>query len=157
MSHHLFIIEDHALMRDMIVAFVEALPDLRVCGTARTAEEALDKLPASAEIVLVDIALPGMSGLHLIPEIRRRWPGLKCLVCSGHDEVSYVERALDAGASGYVAKGNPAELTEAIQCLLRGAPYLSASLRERVEAPSKGSAGDGCGSITLSPDVEEGT
>jgi DNA-binding NarL/FixJ family response regulator len=155
MPHHVFIVEDHALMRDMIAAYVKSLPDLHVCGTCRTAEEALDELPASAQLVLVDVALPGMSGIDLIREICDRWPDLKCLVCSGHNEVSYVERALDAGAKGYVAKGDPTELADAIQCLIRGAPYLSVSLRERVEAASEGVLEDGCGPIDTVFETEE--
>lgn len=126
--YRVLLVEDHPLMREMMVEYVEALPDFHVCGSARTAEEALTALPGSADLVLVDISLPEMNGIDLIREISSRWPGLSCLVCSGHNEASYVERALDAGAKGYVAKGNPTELTDALRCLQRGEAYLSASL-----------------------------
>lgn len=134
MPYHAFIVEDHPLMRGMLADFVAALPDLHVSGTARSAEEALTLLPGSAELVLVDIALPGISGIELIQEVRARWPHLVCLACSGHDELSYVQRALAAGARGYVAKGDPVELSDAIERVLRGHSYVSAALRERVEA-----------------------
>lgn len=127
-------------MRQMMTAYVSDLPGLCVCGSVPTAEEALDALPGTAELVLVDIALPGMSGIDLVVEIQARWPGLPCLVYSGHHEASYVERALSAGARGYVAKGNPAELTDALRCLLRGDRYLGAALRERIEGPLGGAA-----------------
>ena len=120
-------------MRNMMTEYVDSLPDLQVCGSVATAEEALAFLPGQAELVLVDISLPAMSGIDLIRTIKVRWPHLKCLVCSGHDEASYVERALDAGAEGYVAKGSPAELTNALQCLRDGESYLSTSLHKLVE------------------------
>jgi DNA-binding NarL/FixJ family response regulator len=148
MPHHVFIVEDHALMRDMVATFLGSLPDLHVCGSARTAEDALRQLPDSADLVLIDIALPGMSGIDLVPELRARRPDVTCLVCSGHDEASYVQRALDAGVHGYVAKGHPAELAEAIQCVLRGERYLSASLRERVETAPEEEPEDTCGPIS---------
>jgi DNA-binding NarL/FixJ family response regulator len=145
MPHHVFIVEDHPLMREMMSAYVSDLPGVHVCGTARTAEEALDRLTAQADLVLVDVALPGMNGIDLVGEIGARRPGLPCLVCSGHDEASYVRRALRAGARGYVEKGNPAELAEAIRCLLGGEAYLSVSLRARVEAvPDAEDADEAC-------------
>ena len=143
MPHHVFIVEDHTLMREIVETYVEEQPALSVCGTASTGEDALDLLPCGADLVLVDISLPGMSGIDLICTIRVRWPELPCLVCSGHDEAVYVERALAAGARGYVAKGNPAELTEGLQCILSGTDYLSPSLRERVEARAAEAVDDG--------------
>lgn len=121
-------------MRQMMQTFISDQPGFEVSGTVCTAEEALDALPDDADLVLVDISLPAMNGIDLIGQIQARWPELPCLVCSGHSEVTYVERALAAGARGYVAKGDPAELTEALQCMRRGEAYLSASLRERVAA-----------------------
>lgn len=158
MPHHVFIVEDHSLMREMMSAYVSDLPDLSVCGTARTADEAIAQLTARADLALVDVALPGRSGIDLIGELQTLWPDLPCLVCSGHDEASYIKRALKAGARGYVAKGNPAELAEAIRCLLEGSVYLSASLRERVEASAREEVPDeGCGPIVLALDTEGGS
>lgn len=151
MPHHVFIVEDHPLMRKMLSTYVDDLPALCVCGSVRTAEEALDYLPGQAEIVLVDISLPGMSGIELIEEIRTCWPHLLRLVCSGHDEVSYVQRSLDAGAHGYVAKGSPSELTDALACLQSGETYLSASLRKHVDAEA---ASDTCGPSIAEPTPE---
>lgn len=152
MPHHVFIVEDHPLMRNMVAAYIDDLPDLSVCDSVRSAEEALDRLPAAAEFVLVDISLPGMSGIELIREIRSRWPHLKCLVCSGHDEASYVDRSLEAGAHGYVAKGSPSELAAALGCLRQGETYLSASLREHIEVIDP--PADSCGPIASVPSGE---
>lgn len=153
MPHHVFIVEDHPLMRTMLTKYVAELPDLTVCGSVRTAEEALDHLPGSAHVVLVDLSLPGMSGIELIRRIKDRWPHLGCLVCSGHDEASYVERSLSAGADGYVAKGSPSELAAALQCLRRGDTYLSASLHGQVEA-TKDASPDNAGPAAPVPGSE---
>lgn len=136
MPYHVFIVEDHALMRDMMAQYIADLPDFSVYGTARTAEDALTDLPGSADLVLVDVSLPGMNGIELIGQLRTLHPDLPCLVCSGYNEAHYVEQALEAGARGYVAKGNPDELTDGLRCLRDGDTYLSPSLRERVEASS---------------------
>ena len=124
MSTRIFVLEDHATMRDTLVAFVSALPDTEVCGSAASAEDALAKLAeARADLVLVDITLPGMSGLDFLREARKRWPRLQYLVLSGRDEAAYLFPALSMGANGYLSKGNADRLMEAIDCVLRGERY----------------------------------
>jgi len=124
MSTRIFVLEDHATMRDTLVAFVSALPDTEVCGSAASAEDALAKLAeARADLVLVDITLPGMSGLDFLREARKRWPRLQYLVLSGRDEAAYLFPALSMGANGYLSKGNADRLMEAIDCVLRGQKY----------------------------------
>ena len=126
----IFIVEDHAIMREMLSAFLSDLPDYEVCGAAEAAEEALGRLgEAAPDLVLVDVSLPGMSGIELVEAIQHRWPELRCLMLSGHGEKGYVERALAAGAQGYILKGNPYELPEAIEQAMSGETYLSESLR----------------------------
>ena len=119
-------------MRRITSEYVGKLPGLEVCGAAASAEEALDRLPAAADLVLVDVSLPGMSGIELVAEVVARWPSLRCLMLSGHTEVAYVERALGGGAKGYVKKGDTAALVEAIRCVSDGGTYVSGALRERV-------------------------
>lgn len=138
MPVRIFLVEDHPLMRRITSEYVGKLPGFEVCGAASSAEEALDRLPASADLVLVDVSLPGMSGIDLVAEVVARWPALYCLMLSGHTEAGYVERALGVGAKGYVMKGNPATLAESVRCVLDGGTYLSEALRGRlpeVEAP----------------------
>jgi DNA-binding NarL/FixJ family response regulator len=125
MTTRVFVLEDHASMRDTLVAFVSGLPDMEICGTAADAEDALAKLvDARADLALVDISLPGeMSGLEFLREARQRWPQLLCVVLTGHDETAYMWRAFSLGAQGYVPKGNAERLAEAIRCVLRGQTY----------------------------------
>lgn len=117
-------------MQRMMGEFINRMPDLQVCGIAATAQEALVQLPSlTVDLALVDVSLPDMDGIHLVSELREQQPTLRCLMLSGHQERSYVQRALAVGARGYLAKGNPLELITAIKCVLQGEIYLSESLR----------------------------
>src|SRR5262249_59559824 len=88
------------------------------------AEDALAKLAETqADLVLVDISLPGMSGLDFLREVRKRWPRLQSLVLTGHDEAAYMFPSFSLGAQGYLSKGNAARLREAIDCVLQGKKY----------------------------------
>lgn len=70
-----------------------------------------------------------MDGIDFVAAAQQRWPGLACLMFSGHGQEHYVTRALNVGARGYVLKGDPSELPEAIRSVLRGGDYLSPNLR----------------------------
>ena len=137
MTTQIFIVEDHTLMRQLLRQAVEKMPGLAVSGVASSAEEALDKLHnLEADLVLVDMSLPRMSGVELIRELRERSPALRFLVVSGHKETTYVEQTLAAGAHGYLLKGNPYEIPEAITQVLAGNTFLSAPLRTAWDADS---------------------
>ena len=111
-------------MRDTLVAFVSALPDTEICGSASNAEDALAKLAeAKVDLVLVDISLPGMSGLEFLREVRQRWPKLPCLVLTGHDKAAYMFPAFSLGAQGFLTKGNADRLREAIDAVIQGRKY----------------------------------
>ncbi|MGH7540353.1 MAG: response regulator [Gemmatimonadota bacterium] len=126
----IFILEDHALMREVIRDYLENVPGFLVCGEAGCAEEALERIEdAAPHLILVDTALPTTSGIDVVASVRERWGDLPCLMLSGHAQFTYVERALAAGARGYVLKGEPAELPRAIRRVLEGGEYLSRSLR----------------------------
>lgn len=130
MVANIYLIEDHPLMQRMMCEFINRMPDLQVCGMAATAQEALGQLPTTAvDLALVDVSLPDMDGIHLVGELHAHQPTLRCLMLSGHQERSYVQRALAVGARGYLAKGNPLELIDAIHKVLKGEIYLSESLR----------------------------
>lgn len=125
-SGRIFIVDDHELMREMLVLYTTREADLELCGLARSGEEALESIASSTcDLALLDVAMPGMSGIELARILRERQPELKCLMLSGHAEQSYVRGAMEAGACGYVMKGNPAAILTAIRQVLRGGVYLS--------------------------------
>ncbi|MGH8144783.1 MAG: response regulator [Rhodanobacteraceae bacterium] len=105
---------------------------LSVCGAAGSAETALRELPGlDVNVVLIDMSLPQMSGIKLIAALHTQFPEMRCLIMSGHNEPGYVQRALAAGARGYVLKGKPPEVQPAIEAVLAGERYLSPALREK--------------------------
>lgn len=125
-----YLVEDHGLMRAATSDYLEVTPDLRVCGEAATAEEALEQVhEASPDMILIDMSLPRTSGIDLVSALRERGVDTPCIILSGHGEHAYVEQALAAGARGYVLKGDPRELPGAIRTVLGGGEYLSAQLR----------------------------
>lgn len=122
-----FIVEDHPFFREGLVSMLKREPDLEVCGQAGDAEEALKQVPAAKpDVLLVDISLPGRSGLELIKELRRTDKKIKILVVSMHDEALYANRVLRAGGNGYIMKDeDPDELAQAIRDVLNGHIYVS--------------------------------
>lgn len=130
MASNVYIVEDHPLVRSMVGEAIERMDELSVCGTAGSAEEALAHLQdAGADVVLVDMALPAMSGADLIAEMEKLQTDLRFIVLSGHSDPAYVDRAFAAGARGYVLKGELHDLEEAIRQVLAGGTYLSDKLR----------------------------
>lgn len=126
MNTNIYIVEDHPLMCRALHAFFQRQPTWQVCGLATTAQAALaDPLLLDADLILLDVALPDMDGIQLIARLRTQQPTLRCLVFSSYQEAAYIQRALNAGASGYIVKGSPVELAEAIRHVLGGEIYLS--------------------------------
>jgi len=128
-----YIVEDHPIMRETLQDYLALETDLEICGMAESAEAASEALEAASPgVVLVDLSLPGRSGLELVQEIQERW-GTPCVILSGHGERTYVGRALACGARGYVLKGNPRDLRLAIAHVLEGEIYLSSTLRQKLD------------------------
>ncbi|GHB12111.1 response regulator [Modicisalibacter luteus] len=126
----IFVVEDNPLMRDMLTEFLALEASLEVVGVVESAEAALERFPVpSPDLVLIDMSLPGMSGMELIRKLHEQQPGLPCAMLSGHGEKHYVEQAFDAGASGYILKGEPDELPLAIQQILAGEAFVSQELQ----------------------------
>jgi DNA-binding NarL/FixJ family response regulator len=122
-----FVVEDHPIFREGLVQMINGEGDLIVCGEAGDAEQALEAIARlKPDLVLVDISLPGKSGLELIKDLRARNGGVKLLVLSMHDEALYADRVLRAGADGYVMKQeDPEEVVHAIRDVLGGRIYVS--------------------------------
>ncbi len=130
----ILIVDDHPLMRKGLALSLNAEIDLTVCGQAASAEEALDALEElDPDLAIVDISLPGMGGLELIKHLQALRPEMWTLVVSRHDEALYAERAIRAGARGYVMKLEAGErIVKAVRRVLAGGIYVSEEINERL-------------------------
>jgi two-component system, NarL family, response regulator NreC len=124
------VVDDHTLIRQGIVGLLESQPDIEVAAQGGTGPEAI-ALAAEhqPDVVLMDVNMPGMSGLAATKEIKSRWPGVAVLILTIHDREDYLYQALRAGASGYVLKGADVnDLLAALRSAQRGEVYLSPSV-----------------------------
>jgi two-component system response regulator NreC len=130
------VVDDHTLVRQGIVGLLESQPDIEVVGQAGNAQEALAAIPAALpDVVLMDIAMPGISGLDAASEIRERFPTAQVLIVTIHDRDDYLFQALRAGAVGYVLKGAEVQdLLTAVRTANRGEIYLSPSVMKTLVA-----------------------
>ena len=126
------IVDDHPIVRAGLAALIDAEPDLEVCGFAEDGREALGVVErARPDLVLVDLSLGGTSGLDLIKRLVER--PVKVLVVSMHDELTWTERALAAGALGYVHKSEATrDIVQAVRRVMTGRPYVSEATSERM-------------------------
>ena len=131
-----FLVDDHPLLRQGIAESIGDAPDLLVCGQASSASEALPAIASTKpDIVIVDISLPGRDGIELIKDIRTQYHAMVMLVLSMHDESLYAERALRAGATGYVMKSASSEtLMRAIRRVIAGEIVVGQHLVQRMLA-----------------------
>jgi DNA-binding NarL/FixJ family response regulator len=130
------LVDDHELFRAGIRHILEATPDCQLVGEASTARDALSMIEtARPDVVLMDIALPGMDGVVATREVRRRVPSTRVLILSAHDQTHDVLDALDAGATGYALKSDgPDALLEALRATAQGERYLAPSVAGRLDA-----------------------
>ena len=128
----ILIADDHAIVREGIKQILIEIPDKVKTDEAINGQEVLQKVWENKyDIVLLDISMPGRSGLDILKQLKSEKPDLKVLILSMHPEEQYAVRALKAGASGYLTKeSTPLELTEAIKKVSLGKKYVSASLAE---------------------------
>ncbi|AMA44434.1 response regulator [Pseudomonas monteilii] len=126
--------EDHAIVREGIKQLIGLAKDLQVVGEASTVEQLLDTLRHTpCDVVLLDISMPGSSGLEAIPRIRALAPAPAILMLSMHDEAQMAARALKAGAAGYATKdSDPALLLTAIRRVAGGGRYIDPALADRM-------------------------
>ncbi len=125
----ILVVDDHAIVRQGLIKLVEAEPDLMVCAEAENASQALEAMEKQQfDLAIVDILMEGASGLELTERMKLRRPNLIVLILSMHDGLFYAQRALRAGATGYVAKYEAAEkIITAIRQVLSGKIYVSNS------------------------------
>jgi DNA-binding NarL/FixJ family response regulator len=121
------LVEDHPLVREGLVNLISQQADLQICGEAANESQALELIrTVQPHVAIVDISLENGSGLELIKSIKAMFPVVTVLVLSMHDESLYAERALRAGARGYVMKREATKkVIQAIRCVLAGQLYVS--------------------------------
>lgn len=119
--------DDHVLVRAGIRSLLQNLQDVEVIGEADDGNQALQMIQKfKPDVVLMDIAMPGLSGLEATERAVKEWPGVRIVMLSMHADQEYVRRALRAGAAGYLLKGaRTAELEVAVSAVARGETYLS--------------------------------
>ena len=130
----LLVVDDHPIVRRGLSLLLGLETDMLVAGEASNPTQALAELRAKAfDLALVDISLPGISGIDLLKDLKINWPQLPVIILSIHDEMLYAERALRAGARGYLMKQeSPENLLTAIRRVLTGQVYVSDAVNARI-------------------------
>ncbi len=128
--HRVLIVDDHPLVREWVAGLIEREADLMICGHAEDAQSALAAVvKAKPDLIVIDLSLNRSSGLVLIKDLHAQFPAIQILVLSMHEEPSIAERALRAGARGYILKReSTTRVIEGIRAVLAGQIYLSPSL-----------------------------
>ena len=136
MTLRVLVVDDHAVVRSGLRKVLEAEPDLEVVGEAGTAERAIfETISLKPDVVLLDVVMPGKSGIEVLPDVLRHGDGAKVVVLSMQDDSRYVREAFAAGASGYVLKeAADAEVVAAVREVAAGGRYVHPSLGARLVA-----------------------
>lgn len=143
------VVDDHAVVRRGLTAYLEDVPDIRVVGEAddgRAALDLLDRLAVTGrlpDVLLVDLRMPGLDGMETIRLVAERSPGVRVVILTSFGEIERVHAALAAGAAGYVLKdAEPEEITAAVRAAAAGEVYLdpvvARRLTQRLVAPAAG-------------------
>ena len=126
----ILLVEDHTTFAGVLVRLLLTTKEMEITTVAPNAESALQELLRQQfDLVIVDVSLPQMNGISLVGMIHEQYPALPCLMLSGHALAHYKNRALDAGASGYILKDNAKGIIEGIRRVLNGEIYISKELR----------------------------
>jgi DNA-binding NarL/FixJ family response regulator len=154
MSTRVFIVDDHPLVREWLSALLRKQPDFEICGLAQDANDALPAMLVNPpDVAIVDLSLKGTSGLALIKDLAEHLPETQAIVLSMHEEVFYAERALRAGARGYVTKVEATDrILEAIRTVQAGQVFVSpgmlAVLTARMSARPAGFSKDSIAALS---------
>ena len=150
MSIRLLIADDHGVLRAGLRALLNAEPEFEVVGEAETGEEALHMAESlRPDVVLLDVSMPGLSGIEVTREMKARFPDMRVLILTVHEDETLLREALRAGAAGYIVKrAVEEELIAAILAVWRGDLYVHPAMtrallqdvaeRQREEAASRG-------------------
>ncbi|CAG0947377.1 Response regulator UvrY [Anaerolineae bacterium] len=131
---NILIADDHVLVREGLKKIIKSESDMTICGEASNASEVFERVSdAGTDIVLLDISMPGSTGLEVLERLKRDHPKLPILILSMHPEDSFAVRAFKAGAAGYITKGSAVEeLVQAIRKIVGGGKYVTPTLAEKL-------------------------
>ena len=134
MARSVMVVEDDRGLREQLVKILNSVAGIRCVGACASGEEALKCVPARRpDVVLMDIRLPGMSGIDCVPELKRSLPSLQVIMLTVYEDSESIFRALKAGADGYLVKSSPpAKLLEAIQDVSKGGAPMSSPIARKV-------------------------
>ncbi|MEX1057011.1 MAG: response regulator transcription factor [Natronospirillum sp.] len=129
-----YIADDHSIVREGMRALINSAANMEVVGEAPDGDVALQELIArDPDVFLMDMTMPGCSGLRLIETVRRRAPDIRLLVLSMHQEELYATRTIRAGAHGFITKTQPpAELLDALRQVAEGEIYINQALAQKL-------------------------
>lgn len=145
----ILIVDDHPIVREGLRARISSQNDMEVCGEAADVNGALLAVrELEPDLVIVDIALRESSGLDLIRQVNARHAGVRMLALSAHDDSLYAERALKAGAHGYISKGQAqSNVLQALRVVLEGGCYLSPQVNRFLIGRALGRGAQGASSV----------
>lgn len=125
-----YLIDDHNAVRQAVATMIETAPDIEVVGQTDDIRNGLEEIrQIQPNVLLLDLKLPGMSGMTAVPEILRQTPGVKIIIFTMYDNPAYVWETVNAGAAGYLLKNaSTDELLRAIRAVANGAGYLQAEV-----------------------------
>ncbi len=147
MSEHtpirVMVVDDHAIVREGVRMVLDVSDEFDVSAEASSVAEAIALIAADApDVVILDISMPGGSGLKAVPDILERAPGVRILMLSMHDNTEYVVESVQAGAHGYLRKDSaPAELRAAVHAVHRGNAYFSPQVATKVAEALRAATG----------------
>ncbi len=152
----ILIVDDHSMVREGLRLRISAFDDLEVCGEATSEEEGMQLVKeTNPQLIIVDISLKSGHGIELIKRVKANYPNIKMLVSSGFEESLYAERALRAGALGYLNKQDSGEkVIEAIRTVLRGERYVSQEITQRLISQALGNRSESNNPMDLLTDRE---
>ena len=132
--HRILLVDDHPMTREGLATIINREADLQTCGEASNPAEAMSLLAKSKpDLLLTDMTMPGRSGIEFLKDVHAMLPEVPILVLSMHDELLYAERALRAGARGYLMKdAGSAKVIEVIRLVLSGKSYVSPQMSARL-------------------------
>ena len=134
MKKSVVIVEDDRGLREQLIQILESAPDIKCLGAFISAEEALPQILAkNPDVVLMDIKLPGMSGIQCVTEIKKVAPNMQIIMVTVYEDSERIFRALKAGANGYLVKSSPPDqLLESIRDVFRGGAPMSSHIARKV-------------------------